>query len=492
MERNFEACLIKLHYRYNSIIKTEEVMKSHKALTAWMIALINVAAICNIKNFPLMAEYGLGTIFFLLIASVCFLIPVSIVSAELATGWPDRGVYTWVKEGMSNSLGFLAIWLQWIENVIWYPTILSFLGATIAYIFMPELASNKTYMLCIILGTFWVATFINFLGMHISGWISSISALFGTILPIILILLLGIWWIAKGYPSQIDFSFRSLIPNLSSMNDLVFLSGFFFSLTGLEMSAVHAKDVVNPKKDYPKAIFLSATLIITLSALGSVAVGAVVPHNELELTSGGMEAFRSLFSAFGMSWATPIIAAIISIGALGMMSTWIVGPSRGMLATAQNGDLPPILQKTNKHGMPVGIFILQAIIVSILSLVFLYMPTISTSYWILIAMAAQLYMIMYILLFISAIRLRITKPNVERAYRVPGGMIGMCIVSGLGMLSALFAMSISFFPPSQLATGDLWFYELILIGGSFLFCAIPLLIYWKRKSSWKNHSVTEN
>lgn len=251
------------------------------------------------------------------------------------------------------------------------------------------------------------------------------------------------------------------------------------------MSAVHAKDVQNPKIDYPKAIFLSAILIIGLSTFGSVAVATVVPHSELELTSGSMEAFRSLFNAFGMPWAVPLIAAAMSLGAFGMLSTWIVGPSRGMLATAQDGDLPPLLQKTNKHGMPVAIFILQAIIVTILSFVFLFMPSISTSYWILLALTSVLYMIMYLLMFIAAIRLRTLQPNVERSYRVPGGKIGMWIVAGLGIVGAAFAMIISFFPPSQFQTGNLFFYEAMLIGGTLIFCIIPLWIYQMRKPEWK-------
>jgi amino acid transporter len=219
--------------------------------------------------------------------------------------------------------------------------------------------------------------------------------------------------------------------------------------------------------------------------LGSVAIATVVPHDKLQLTSGGMDAFRALFEAFAMPWAVPIIATIITLGAMGMMNTWIVGPSRGLLATAQDGDFPPILQKANKRSMPVAILILQAIIVSILSLVFLYMPNVSASYWILLAMASELYMIMYILLFISAIRLRYTQPHVDRTYRVPGGKIGMWIVSSVGILGSLFAIVISFFPPSQLETGNIFLYESVLIGGSLFFCIIPLIIYWLRKPEWK-------
>lgn len=442
-----------------------------------MIAMINLAAICNIKNFPLMAEYGLSTLFFLILSSIFFFIPISLVSAELATGWPERGVYTWVKEGLGLRLGFVAVWLQWIENVIWYPTILSFIAATFAYIFMPELAQNKLYVVCIVLSAFWSTTLINFLGMRTSGWISSITALFGTIFPITLIILLGLAWIFSGKPIQIDVSLKAFFPNLTSFHQLALLSGFLMSFSGMEMSAVHAKDVINPKKDYPRAILLSAILIIVLSAIGSILIAAVVPFNEIQLTSGGMEAFTYLFKAFRISWAVPVIAAIMTFGALGMLSTWIVGPSRSLFASALDGDLPKFMRKTNSQGMPVAIMLVQGAVVSLLTLVFLFMPTVSSSYWILLALAASLYMVMYILLFIAAIRLRYKQPGVFRHYRVPGGMAGMWITAGLGILSSLFAILISFFPPSQIETGSLFLYEVILVGGLALFCGIPFLIY---------------
>src|SRR3989344_7514026 len=320
-------------------------MHSKKALTGWMIALMNVCAICNIKNFPLLAEYGFSIVVFLVLSAIFFFIPVALVSAELASGWPDKGVYTWVTEALGPRFGFLAIWLEWIENVIWYPTILSLIVATFAYIFNPSLATNKIYVLIAILITFWSVTFMNFLGMRFSGWFSSLAALLGTIIPIALISILGIIWVYSGQPVQISFTVKSLMPDLTSINELVLLSGVLLGLAGMEMSAVHAKDVADPRRDYPRGIFLSAALILGFSAFGALAIGAIVPVKEIQLASGGMEAFSYLFKAFGFSWALPIIAAVTTFGALGMMSTWIVGPSRGLLATAEHGNLPPLFQK---------------------------------------------------------------------------------------------------------------------------------------------------
>jgi glutamate:GABA antiporter len=287
------------------------------------------------------------------------------------------------------------------------------------------------------------------------------------------------------HPSQITWSWKGLLPDLSSINQLVLLTGFLLGFAGMEMSAVHAKDVEHPKRDYPKAILLSTILVIALSALGSLAIAAVVPSHKLELTSGGMEAFTALFTAFRIPWAVPIMAAIITIGALGMMSTWIVGPSRGLYATALDGDLPHFFHKTNAHGMPTAIFFVQAIIVTLMSVLFLFMPSVNSSYWILVAMASELYMIMYILMFLAAIRLRYTQPHQERHYRIPGGHLGMWCVAGLGILGAAFAIIVGLFPPSQIDTGNVFSYEAILIGVTALFCIPPFVIYALRRPSWK-------
>ncbi|MES2272702.1 MAG: amino acid permease, partial [Chlamydiota bacterium] len=203
--------------------------------------------------------------------------------------------------------------------------------------------------------------------------------------------------------------------------------------------------------------------------------------HEIQLASGGMEAFTYLFKAFNMGWAIPVIAAVTTFGALGMMSTWIVGPSRGLLATAEDGDLPPLFQKTNKQGMPVSILITQAIIVTVLSTVFLFMPSVNSSYWALVALASMLYMIMYVLMFITAIRLRYKHPHTPRIYKIPFGNPGMWIVSLLGIFGASFGFVVGFFPPSQIDTGALIVLECFLIGGSLFFCVAPLLIYNARK-----------
>ncbi len=460
--------------------------KSKRVIGVFTLAMINLAAVGGIKNWSVTAEYGFASIFYLLIAAIVFFIPVSLVSAELATGWPKMGgVYVWVKEAFGHRTGFLAIWLQWVQNLAWYPTVLSFIAAALSYVFDPELANNTYYIVIVILVAYWTATFANLKGMRTSGWISSLSVVFGTFIPGALIILLGLIWCFSGNPLQISLSLDSLVPKIQSIDQIVFFTGILLFLCGMEMSAAHAQNVHNPRRNYPKAIIVSAIIIIAMTVLGVLAISIVVPQKEISLVAGSLQAFTHFLEAYHMRWLTPIIAALVAIGAFGSMSTWVVGPTKGLLAAAQQGDLPPAFRKINAQEMPVTLLIGQGVLVSLISLIFLFMPSISSAFWILSAIVAQLYLLMYILMFAAAIKLRYSKPTVERPYRVPGGHVGMWIVSGIGLLSSLFAMAIGFFPPSQIATGSLVFYESFLIIGVVLCCIAPALIGLFQKPSWK-------
>ena len=458
---------------------------SRRVLGVFALAMISVAAIASLRGLPSMAEYGLSSIFYYLVAAIVFLIPTALVSAELATGWPKTGgVYIWVKEALGARWGFLAIWLQWIQNVIWYPIVLSFAAATFAFIFNPTLAENRIYMLVVILAVYWGATLVNFRGMKTSGWISSVGVIGGTLVPGALIIILGIIWVAMGKPVQIPLTTGVLVPDLGNFSNIVLAASILLAFAGMEMSAVHAQEVNNPRRDYPKAIFLATIIVLLVFVLGTVAIAIVVPAAKISLVAGLMEAFTVFLHSFHLAWLVPVIALLVAFGAFGQVSTWIPGPSKGLLAVGRQGYLPPFMQRVNRQGVQTHIMIVQALIVTVLALVFLLMPTISSAYWILTALTAQLYLLMYILMYIAAIRLRYSRPDVPRAYKIPGGNAGMWLVAGVGLVGAIFAIALGYVRPAQLETGSLLFYEAFLILGLVIMCGIPLLIYHFRKPSW--------
>ena len=460
-------------------------MSNRRVISVFVLTMINLATILSIRNLPITAQYGLSSMFFLFIAMIFFFIPAALVSAELATGWPKKGgVFAWVKEALGHRMGFLASWLLWAENIVWYPTILSFVAATLAYAFNPAWMNNEWYMFVTIVVMFFVITKVNLFGMKLSGVISSVCTILGTIIPMTLIILLGIAWVSLGHTSQLTFSFSGMIPKFKDMSQIAFLAGIMLSFCGIEMSAVHANDVQNPQKNYPRAIFLSSITIIVLTVLGTIAICIVTPINNVNLVSGSIDTVYYFLNAFGLGSIVPLIAIAISIGAIGSVSTWVAGPCRGLLAAAEDGDLPPILHRVNKHGMPSALMIAQLGVVVVLSTLFIFMPSISSSFWILTVLTSQLYMIMYIIMFISGIVLRYKQSKVRRVYKIPFGNVGMWVVSGLGILGAIFTIAVGFFPPTDLGVGNLMFFESFLIIGILVVCAIPMVVYSMRTKKW--------
>lgn len=452
-------------------------MKKTLPLTAFTLTMINIAAISSVKNWPLTAEYGLSAIGYILLAVFIFFIPLSLITAELATSIPKSGgVYVWIKMAFGHRLGFLGIWIFWLLNVIWFPTILSFLAANVAYAFNPDLLHSKVFTLSIIIGSFWIATLLSLRGMKTSGWISTIGAICGTFLPGLIIIGLGIsWWINKE-PVTASLTVAHLIPSLQSMDDIVFFVGILLSFTGIEMSAIHAKDVKNPQKSYLRSIIASAIILTLLTILGVLSIASVVPTNQLSLVSGTLQAFTDFLRVYHLSHWLPCIAALMALGAFGSVSSWLIGCAKGLLSASSNHDLPRYLRATNSHGIPHNLLIAQAILVSLIALLFALMPSLSATFWVLSALVAQLYLIVYVLLFLSALKLRYSHPSLPRPYRVPGGKIGLWILASLGLLGSIFGISIGFIPPPTFDFLNPALYALTMLGAILIACLMPSII----------------
>jgi putative glutamate/gamma-aminobutyrate antiporter len=470
----------------------EKKSSPKKVLGVFTLAMINVSLICSLRGLPMMSVYGYSIIFFLFISVVMFLIPTALVSAELASTWPKRGgIYLWVKEAFGERWGFVTICLQWLQNIVFYPTALAATAAVIAYLINPALAENPVYTLCIIIGVYWFANILNMRGMKTSGMISAVGSVCGIILPGAALLILAFVWILSGQPSAIDTSQKTIIPNVTSISTIVFLTGMFLYFAGIEVSGVHALEVKDPQKDYPKAIFIAAVIVTAIFLFGSLSVAVIVPANEISLTAGVMQTFSAVLDKFNLGWLLPILVILTAPGMIVQVSSWIAGPSRGLLVTAKNGDLPPFFQKMNKNHMPVNIMIFQGIVVSLLSFVFLFMPSVSSSFWILTALAAIVYLVVYIIMFLTGIKLRHKYPHVHRPYSVPGGIVGMYIFGIIGIIACVAAIILGFIPPSQLPTGNLFFYEAFLGIGSVGILIFPFLIYALRKPHWKKEVEME-
>ncbi|MEJ2242747.1 MAG: amino acid permease, partial [Candidatus Bathyarchaeota archaeon] len=329
-------------------------------------------------------------------------LPCALVAAELATGWPgEGGVYKWIKEAFGEHWGFTASWLQWFQMTIAFVTILAFIGGVLSYVFDPALADNKLFIFLIIISVWWGVTLVDLRGLKTSSWISSIFLILGVFLPMVVLIVGGLSYIMSGAPINLTMypTWKDLIPNLTNIRNLVLLVTFTFTYTGIEVTSAHAEDMNNIHRDYPLGVFIIGIIAAISSIIGSLIVGQILPVEKLVLTAGLMQTYDNIFNWFGFSWIMPFIAILIAIGSIGKVTTWVLGPVRGLGKAAREGLLPPILQKHNKVGVPVNLLILQAIFVTIWGLIFLVLPGgVNSAFWMLLALTTTVYIVMYVLM----------------------------------------------------------------------------------------------
>ncbi|MBQ1972550.1 MAG: amino acid permease [Treponema sp.] len=475
--------------------------KSKKSfITTGAMAFMTAAAIISLRGLPLMAAEEMTMFFYIAFATIFFLIPAALVSAELGSAFAGQegGVYRWVGAAFGKKWGFTAIWLQWIQNVVWYPTVLAFAAAAIAYgIGKPELANNGKFTGLFIIIFYWIATFIAFGGTKILSKVTSYGFLIGTVLPGVIVIILGIVWVAMKKPlgfEELTASETAVatvvngqvsprwFPNLSNVNNLSYLSGIVLLFAGVEVQAVHASEMENPKKQYPLAIFISAIIVFALFTFGSLAIAAVVPNSQLQLESGLMQALSTMLDAVNMKWVLYILAFCVAFGSLGGVLSWISGPSKGLLNTAKDGLLPSKLAETTQAGAPKNMMLIQGAIVTVLACLYFLMKDVSVAFFLLSALTVAVYIIMYLMMYMAAIALRKTQPNMERPYKAPA----LKLLAGVGIIAALFALVLSFVPPAQLPIGNPASYISIVAIGTVGFFVIPLIIAAIRKKKITN------
>ncbi|PXW26409.1 amino acid permease [Paraburkholderia caballeronis] len=469
-----------------------------KYLGVTSIGLMTAAAVVtSLRGLPLLAKEEMTMFVYLAFTVVFYLIPASLVSAELGGAFADRrgGIYAWVAEAFGTRWGFLAIWLQWIQNVVWYPVALTFGAAALAYtIGRPELATNGIYVGLFCIVAYWLSTWVVLQGVEVFARIANWTFVIGTIVPgIVLLVLLG-YWIRSGHPIGWQHLNDSALsqdgharfwPAIHGFGTISFLAGIVLLFAGVEVQAVHVMDMRSPSRGYPAAIGLGALISVLIFALGALPIAAILPYDKISLQSGVFDAFGAVIGdLWHMSWLVAALSLLVGIGAISGVLAWLGSPSRGLLATAQEGELPPILQAKNRKGMPTHILLVQGLVVTVISCFYFVIRDVSVAFFLISAMTIALYLIAYMLMYAAAIQLRYSAPALPRPFRLPGGLAGMWLIAGIGFAGVLFSFVVSFFPPDQLPVGSPLLYTGLVVLGIVVFAGIPLIIHHVRRSDW--------
>ena len=432
---------------------TAAMAARRKPIGVFALTMINLAAIMSLRNFTLMAPYGLAMVALFTIAILCFFIPTALISAELAsTTAEEGGAYVWIRDALGAPVAFFCEWISFVTTVASITMTAVFLTSSMALTLCPSMAESRFFVFFGVIATIWTATLLSMRGIALASRIVTISTIVGAVVPSLLLISLAAKWVLSGHALAISLSSQSLCPNLLDFSNISFLAGLMFAFAGIEMSSYYIRDVKDPKRTFPRAVLISAALILLLFVLGSLSIAIAVPHDQIRIEAGAMQAIAALLGSEHLQVLVPVFGFLIIFGAVAYIFAWISGPVRGLYAVRHAGFLPLVLQKTDKSGLPVALIVVQAVFVTVFAAFFLFAPSTSLCFWIINVSSSVLMLAFYGCLFLSgAVLRRRCRQKRHTYFSIPGGFYAVCAPAIVGLLNVAFCVAVSFFLPTELS-----------------------------------------
>ncbi|MBO3328015.1 glutamate:gamma-aminobutyrate antiporter [Clostridium perfringens] len=454
-----------------------------KSLTLFGFFAMTASMVMAVYEYPTFATSKLHLVFYLLLGGFLWFIPVALCAAEMATvdGWEKGGVFTWTGKNLGKKYGFANLFFEFFEITVGFVTMIYFILGALSYVFdWPALNSNPMVKFIGVLVIFWILALSQFGGTKYTAKIAKIGFIVGILLPAAILIILALIYIIQGNPIYIS-SKDTFVPDFTKVNTLVVFVSFILSYMGVEASATHANEMDNPKKEYPLAMLLLVIVAIVVSTLGGLAIAAVIPQDQINLSAGVVQTFAVLLGHFtaNNTILVKIIALLLAFGVIAEVSSWVVGPTRGMIIAAEEGAIPKSWAKTNEHDVPVYLVIAQGIIVSIWDAVLTFGAGGSNlSFLAAMSLTVVIYLSGYILFFVGYIK-AILGEGLNGAYQMPGGKPVKIIVDIIGLATSIFAFFISFVPPTSIAGNAVQSHEYMwmLIISYVISLILPFAIY---------------
>jgi amino acid transporter/nucleotide-binding universal stress UspA family protein len=338
--------------------------------------------------------------------------------AELGSCYHDAGGgYLWVKEGLAKWNGFLSGWMSWFAHAVACSLYALGFGAYFEHVLrefaitLPQWGFLSPQKLLAV-GTAIVFAYVNYRGASEAGKIGNLV----TVSKIIILLIFSAFGLELIIKSADPLAaFREFMPK--GVGGVFKAMGLtFIAFQGFEVIAQSSEEIKDPKKNIPRAVFLSLLIVVPIYLVVTVvALGSVEPppgmtswqylaeHKEVAL----VEVARSLFRGGGV---LILIGGLIST--ISALNATIYSSSRVAFAMGRDRNFPAFFSRVHRKRRTPH----WSILVSTLLIVFM---AISLPIEDVASAADIMFLLVFLQVNLAMIKLRKARPDLDRGYRAP-------------------------------------------------------------------------
>ena len=437
------------------------------------MTLFTVSAILLLDTLAASASIGVSSITWWILLAVLFFIPYGLISAELGTTYPEQGgIYAWVRDAFGARWGTRVTWLYWLNTAIWNGAILVLFAGVFAQIFMPGLSLGAK--LAIAIGLNWLVVLITTFSLNVGKWVPNV----GAAIKVVAFAALVAGGIAFAMRDDVqlanDFSLWSFMPEWGA--SATYISTIIYGMLGFELVCSASEEMKDPVRDVPRAIFWSGIIIFLAYVLGTFAILAVVPVDNIDLVEGLVDTFRQLFgeTALGVT-AALVLGVMVMLTFFSNCVTWAIGCCRAATEAAIDGELPKFLASEHrKYGTPVGSAVVMGIITTLILLSYGFLATSNEDlFWDLFASSAVLFLLPYLGAVGAFWTMRRIDEARPRPFRVPGGMGFASLITVVCIVLLLLTVLLFMYVPGEGFNRQVVFVAIgsILVGEAMIFLA---------------------
>jgi amino acid transporter len=420
---------------------------------------------------PLVGSLNPGwAVALILVVPLLWCLPITWMVSELSSALPEEGgYYIWVRKGLGEYWGFQEGWWTLCYTAVdmaIYPVL--FVDYLAFFFPSLSLSANATARGHVFLARWLVAVLviataflINWRGIRLVGRSSSLTMAF-VLAPFALLTVLGL-----RHAAAISAAFAAVRQGLSHGHSGHFLAlglaTVLWNYSGWDNVSTFAGEVKQAQRSYPFALGASQVLIASAYVLPVLAGVALTTSPALWSESEGWPQIARLI---GGPWFALVIAGMALVSAWSMFNSQLLYVSRLPYAMAREGWFPSAFARlSHTTSVPVSGLAAACGVACLLS---------AFSFTQLVVLDILLYSVELIPEFIALIALRVKQPDMVRPFRVPGGWVGLVLVT---ILPTAFAVIIAV---ATLSGKGAQVYQLGVIPAVI---ATGTLVYFKKRRS---------